>query len=228
MKHPSFTFVETFPVIASAIRNCYSDKFVPRTEIVHWLLKDQYGRKLVEAARQKRGRKKSLQFVAGNMVDWFSQRWTVKDQTWWWLFEQFKRERVGGRYCYKPIAGLTDEEIIREGARVQVFVNMYERDRAARDKCIKKYGTDCYACGFSFRATYGERTDGIVHVHHLRPQAEIGEEYVLDPIADLRPVCPNCHAVLHWRIPAYSIMEVQALLRSAKLKRPALRVENLP
>jgi len=27
--------------------------------------------------------------------------------------------------------------------------------------------------------------------------AEIGPEDVLDPVADLRPVCPKCHAMLH-------------------------------
>jgi hypothetical protein len=67
----------------------------------------------------------------------------------------------------------------------------------------------------------------------LRPLAEIGKQYKVDPIADLRPVCPNCHAVLHTRIPAYSIQEVRALIRrgkskakadSAKLRQPIRRV----
>jgi len=233
MKHPSFTFVETFPVIASAIRSCYHEKFVSRNEIVQGLLNDDYGRKLIKDAQRKRSRKKSLQFIAGNMVDWFSQRWTIKDQTWWWLFQHFKRQRTGGRYCYRPVAGLTEREIIREGAMVHVFVNTYERDRHAREECIKRYGTDCQICGFSFCAAYGKIADGIVHVHHLRPLAEIGKQYKVDPIADLRPVCPNCHAVLHTRIPAYSIQEVRALIRrgkskakadSAKLRQPIRRV----
>jgi predicted HNH restriction endonuclease len=42
--------------------------------------------------------------------------------------------------------------------------------------------------------------------------SEIGGEYIVDPVADLRPVCPNCHAVLHRRIPAYSIEEVRVFL----------------
>jgi predicted HNH restriction endonuclease len=40
----------------------------------------------------------------------------------------------------------------------------------------------------------------------------LAREYVVDPVADLRPVCPNCHAVLHSRRPAYSIEEVRGLL----------------
>ena len=37
-------------------------------------------------------------------------------------------------------------------------------------------------------------------------------EYTVDPVKDLRPVCPNCHAVLHRRIPAFSIEEVRGFL----------------
>jgi hypothetical protein len=39
----------------------------------------------------------------------------------------------------------------------------------------------------------------VIHVHHLRPQSSIGKRYRVNPIADLRPVCPNCHMVLHLR-----------------------------
>jgi len=34
-------------------------------------------------------------------------------------------------------------------------------------------------------------------VHHLVPISKIGKKYRVDPIKDLRPVCPNCHAVIH-------------------------------
>ena len=53
-----------------------------------------------------------------------------------------------------------------------------------------------------------------IHVHHLRPLAAQGTEYELDPIEDLRPACPNCHAMLHARPDALSIEELRALLRS--------------
>ena len=58
----------------------------------------------------------------------------------------------------------------------------------------------------------GHPPDGFIHVHHLRQLSEIRKEYLVDPIKDLRPVCPNCHAVLHLRNPAYSIEEVLAFL----------------
>ncbi|MDO4487355.1 MAG: HNH endonuclease [Bacillota bacterium] len=44
---------------------------------------------------------------------------------------------------------------------------------------------------------YGPEYANKIHVHHIIPVSEIGEEYVIDPITDLIPVCPNCHMVLH-------------------------------
>jgi len=99
-----------------------------------------------------------------------------------------------------------------EGAVCRVVVNAYERNSAARAACIAHYGTRCVACGFSFGDTYGEAGAGFIHVHHLRSIADIGAEYAVDPIEDLRPVCANCHSIIHRRSPAYTINELQELL----------------
>lgn len=101
-----------------------------------------------------------------------------------------------------------------EGARVVVQVSAFERNPIARQKCIAHYGTSCSVCGFNFGATYGSSAESYIHAHHLKPLASIGEEYVIDPIKDLRPVCANCHAVIHLRQPPYSIEEVKAMLHS--------------
>jgi predicted HNH restriction endonuclease len=99
-------------------------------------------------------------------------------------------------------AGLYPDEVepgrqCREGAAYQVTVNAYERDREARKKCLAHYGPTCVVCGFNFGVVYGRLAEGFIHVHHLKPLSEIREEYRVDPIADLRPVCPNCHAIIH-------------------------------
>lgn len=96
-----------------------------------------------------------------------------------------------------------------EGAVCRVHVNAYERNAAARAKCIEHFGHVCSVCGFDFGMVYGPPGAGLIHVHHLRPLSEIGEEYEVDPIRDLRPVCPNCHAVIHRRHPPYDIEEVR-------------------
>jgi hypothetical protein len=92
---------------------------------------------------------------------------------------------------------IVDGRPYREGSKRSVVVNSYERDPRARQACLDHYGTSCVVCGFDFERAYGETASGFIHVHHLRSLADIGEEYVVDPVSDLRPVCPNCHAVIH-------------------------------
>lgn len=100
-----------------------------------------------------------------------------------------------------------------EGAVIQITINAYERNARARAACIRAHGTTCTACGFDFGATYGPVAAGYIHIHHLRPLAMIQEEYDLDPVADLVPVCPNCHAVIHLRREnPYTIQEIRELL----------------
>lgn len=84
-----------------------------------------------------------------------------------------------------------------EGAKKQIVVNAYERNRKARHLCIQKYGYRCYACGFDFKDFYGDIGSGYIEVHHIKPLSEINEEYIVDPINDLIPLCPNCHSMVH-------------------------------
>jgi len=47
----------------------------------------------------------------------------------------------------------------------------------------------------------------------LKPIADIGGEYSIDPEEGLRPVCANCHRMLHKTRPPISIEELQNLLK---------------
>ncbi len=100
-----------------------------------------------------------------------------------------------------------------EGEKKEVRVNNYERNPEARAICIKKYGATCSICGFDFSKKYGEIGEGFIHVHHLKPLSEIRKGYILDPIKELRPVCPNCHAMLHQRQTPYSIEELIEIVK---------------
>ena len=99
-----------------------------------------------------------------------------------------------------------------EGAVRQVLVNAYERNPVARERCIENYGTACYVCGTDFGIRYGDLAKGFIHVHHLRPLSDLAAEYEVNPIEDLRPVCPNCHAVIHLSNPPYPIDQVKKML----------------
>ena len=100
-----------------------------------------------------------------------------------------------------------------EGAVSTVFVNKYERDAKARRACIDHHQAVCKVCGIDFGKRYGAIGKGFIHVHHLNPIATSqGREYKIDPITDLAPVCPNCHAMLHKKNPPYTIEELKKLI----------------
>jgi hypothetical protein len=104
-----------------------------------------------------------------------------------------------------------------EGAVKSVLVNAYERNAEARRRCIEHYGPQCSVCNFDFGEVYGNAVRGYIHVHHLKALSEIAAEYVIDPIADLRPICPNCHAVIHSHEVPYTLDEVRELIAAGRL-----------
>lgn len=101
---------------------------------------------------------------------------------------------------------------LREGASQTVTVNAYERNPVARAKCLAHHGHACIVCAFSFEAAYGPIGKDYIHVHHLTPLSEIKREYVVDPVEDLVPVCPNCHAMIHRTRPAQTLEGLRAQL----------------
>lgn len=113
---------------------------------------------------------------------------------------------------------IEDKELFIEGATKQVIVNMYERNAAARKKCLEKHGHNCKVCEMSFEETYGDIGKDFIHVHHCNPLAGTDGEYELDPIKDLVPVCPNCHAMLHTYNPPIKIEELRNILNEHRKK----------
>ena len=69
-------------------------------EVAPWLLQDSEGRNLAEAARDHQEEKQSLEWLASNMVSWFSQRITVGESDW---VRAFDRTKIDGRWAYKPV-----------------------------------------------------------------------------------------------------------------------------
>lgn len=106
-----------------------------------------------------------------------------------------------------------EKELFKEGKVVQVFVNRYERNQRARQECIRHHGDKCFACGFDFGITYGDIAKGFIHVHHLTQLAGINEEYDVDPINELVPLCANCHSVIHLTKPAMTIEELKKRMK---------------
>ena len=120
-----------------------------------------------------------------------------------------------GTKDYNPISiaeEIQNPEIYIEGATKEIYINIYERDIKARNKCIEHYGCSCVVCNFNFSDKYGEVGNNFIHVHHLIQLSDIGKEYKVDPIKDLRPVCPNCHAMIHRTKNPLSIENLKKLI----------------
>ncbi len=111
---------------------------------------------------------------------------------------------------------LKNSETLFEGIKKAVIVNSYERNPIARTKCIEHYGAQCVVCNFDFEKVYGEIGKGFIHVHHLTQLSDIRRGYEVDPINDLRPVCPNCHAMLHKKHPPLTIEELKLMANCTK------------
>lgn len=101
-----------------------------------------------------------------------------------------------------------------EGAAAQMMQTRYERNPFARAACIAHYGCTCAVCGFDFEERYGEIGRDFIHVHHQSTLAGADNAHPVDPIEDLRPVCPNCHAMLHRHDPPFTIEALKLMLKN--------------
>jgi hypothetical protein len=99
---PSWKHADIFPIIARIIEQAHRERqgFINPREIADRLLQDPEGRNLVEAAREQRQEQRSLEWLASNMVSWFSQRITVGRSDW---ARAFERAKIDGLWAYKPI-----------------------------------------------------------------------------------------------------------------------------
>lgn len=115
------------------------------------------------------------------------------------------------RFSFEPS---TKEQIrlYSEGRPKTVTYKTYDRSSDAREDCIRHHGYNCAVCGFNFETTYGSTGEGFIEVHHLKQIADRGEEHLVDPVKDLRPVCANCHRMLHKKRPPLGIEELKLIL----------------
>lgn len=124
-----------------------------------------------------------------------------------WSFDSEEPEQ------YQLPEELSPEVTYIEGAAKTVLLNAYERNPAARQVCVEHYGYQCVVCGFSFESVYGELGRKYIHVHHTKSLSEIAATYEVDPIRDLRPVCPNCHSMIHRKVPPLAIEALKHIIQ---------------
>ena len=111
---------------------------------------------------------------------------------------------------------LPDDNTYLEGCKKTVTVNRFERNPSARKECIQHFGAKCSVCNINFEDVFGEIGKGYIHVHHKVELSSINKEYKVNPIKDLIPVCPNCHAMLHQKKPPFTIEELVTIFNRNK------------
>lgn len=84
-----------------------------------------------------------------------------------------------------------------------------------------------HRCGRSRSGAAGERPEHRLilspahgtHRHHVVPVSKIRKSYVVDPIRDLRPLCPNCHAAIHGTDPLLVPEKMRESLKNSRASR---------
>jgi hypothetical protein len=105
------------------------------------------------------------------------------------------------------------DSVYWEGDRSRALHERIERDRRARDECLRLRGNGCAVCGLRLRDRYTGLSREVIEVHHLRPVAMSAGVYQVNPAIDLIPVCPNCHRVIHTTIPPMSAEQARTMLK---------------
>lgn len=129
--------------------------------------------------------------------------------TIYWRFEIFQDQSAFNEIVAES------EAVYEEGKSQNVCLKGYERNKEARDKCIEYYGYNCRICNMSFEEVYGDIGKEFIHVHHINPLARFTGVHVVDPIKDLIPLCPNCHAMIH-KLESGDIEELKKRIESVK------------
>ncbi|MCV0428180.1 MAG: HNH endonuclease [Roseibium sp.] len=109
------------------------------------------------------------------------------------------------------------EDVVFTEGREKIYVSRRrERAAGAREAAISIHGQSCQACGFNFKAAYGDLGRDFIEVHHAVPLAEKGRRKT-NPSHDLIVLCSNCHRMAH-RKRGYclSLDELKAALRAAQ------------
>ncbi|MAC45384.1 MAG: hypothetical protein CMI12_00820 [Oceanospirillum sp.] len=199
----------TAPQIASALG--YSDTAAPANSILGNLGKRIAKFHSMEAPERNRNKPCWWKIIAHGEQRSEGFVWWLKDNFVDALIELQLLDEGDGKLYPELVTGLP---ILNEGQVMTVSVNVFERNPIARKLCIQHYGASCVVCNFDFESRYGELGKGFIHVHHLKELSSIGKEYKIDPVADLRPVCPNCHAMLHQERPAITIERLREMIDS--------------
>lgn len=99
-----------------------------------------------------------------------------------------------------------ENDSIIEGKTVETVNKSKKRSAMLRKIAIEHYKDKeghikCCVCGFDFWECYGDLGRLFIQIHHEHPICEYDDEgtpqSLLEAIKNVKPVCANCHCMLH-------------------------------
>lgn len=116
---------------------------------------------------------------------------------------------------------IIDERIVTEGELRTRSTEYRTRSIELRRAAIQHYSQNghilCDACDFEFALAYPGLGNGYIQIHHLRPVSYLrGESLrIAEALENIRPLCANCHQMVHRDTPPHEIEKLKAKLRVA-------------
>lgn len=105
------------------------------------------------------------------------------------------------------------QESFDDGFKREIVREIATRNQKVIRLARKKYPTVCCVCDFDFGRTYGLHGEGFIEMHHLYPISKGARRTTVD---DLRPVCANCHRMLHRGVVMLEVDELRKIVNNHK------------
>jgi predicted HNH restriction endonuclease len=138
------------------------------------------------------------------------------------ILEKFERDQKANKrfelLFHKSLLNEEEKYVVKRKSNQQLFDEGFKKEIikevAYRNKKIvalakEHHGTICKVCDFDFAKTYGSHGNGFIEIHHVDPIAEGTRK---TSVEDLRPVCANCHRMLHRGKELLSIEELKEIV----------------
>ncbi len=114
-----------------------------------------------------------------------------------------------------------EKEMVSEGEIITKESRLKKRCLKLRDAAIQKYTQSngrilCSVCGFDFEKVYKELGKGYIEIHHEVPIYQYSNEgfqqYIGDAVKQMKPLCANCHRMIHRKKKPLSIDELKRIV----------------
>jgi predicted HNH restriction endonuclease len=146
------------------------------------------------------------------------------------ISEKFERDQTNNRrfeilvhssiipksLLQKTNISISNQMSFTEGFKKEVSREVAVRDRRVIELVKRKYGITCHICTFDFGLIYGTHGYGFIEMHHLNP-INLGKRKT--KVTDLRPVCSNCHRMLHKGERLLTIDELKQIIQNQRKDR---------